>query len=202
MSGTGGWHVVFDCNVALNIRRGYGRTTDWDELLVRLSEAVDGTGTADLQSVAFAARGHLDATKVIVWSNDHIVNTVIHQAMRPMSEGGLGLSREDALDLVETVIASAVRDTAGGVVPAGRHGAEAHPPLDHEDGMVYGLCHYLAGQYPLDEVLLVTNDRGLLHLDGTTDVRPGITVLTPTAFSSRARALEARAARRRMGFGR
>ncbi len=39
------------------------------------------------------------------------------------------------------------------------HCSEHTPPLDHEDGRVYGACLTVAGEHPLDAVTLITLDR-------------------------------------------
>ena len=68
--------------------------------------------------------------------------------------------------------------TLGALFPHG------NPPLDHEDGMVYGACRALSGDDPLANVYCVTRDRGFLeaYRDGLIG-RYG-RVITPSTFVS------------------
>lgn len=113
----GDWHVVFDCNVMLNVCRGFRPVAQWDGVLARLADAPQATGSEDLRALAFSANGKLDTVSVRVWSNDHIVDTTIHQARKPVDTGGLGLSFNDA-GLVALGGSHEVRDNVRIVTPA------------------------------------------------------------------------------------
>jgi hypothetical protein len=73
---------------------------------------------------------------------------------------GLGWSQDCAQALVDDLIFGVAHRSSGGTL--GGHYPDGNPPLDHEDGMVYGACRWLAAEDPLAHVYCVTNDKGFL----------------------------------------
>ena len=59
---------------------------------------------------------------------------------------------------------------------------DGNPPLDHEDGMVFGVCRHLAGDDPLCRVYCVTRDRGFLDAAKQRRLSDHTTVLPPATF--------------------
>ena len=89
------------------------------------------------------------------------------------------MTEDEADSLVECLIGGILKSSRGG--SAGDPFPDSNPPLDHEDGKVYGICRWLAGEDPLAEVYCVTNDGGFLQaakqrrLSGHTRVMPPAT---------------------------
>lgn len=162
----------FTAHAARIARKGVPSENQFDDSLRAL--AVCQTGK-------FAGNQPLE-----VWTSDHIDNIVRQKATHPLEPdsrtgyAGLGWGPEfaDSLvdDLVGGLVSSSHGDSIGYVYP------DSEPPLDHEDGLVYGACRALVNHDPLAHVYCVTNDRGFL-----TDYREGrlsghAIVLTPVSF--------------------
>jgi len=202
--------VIFDCNVYLDVARLLGSPytqANFDGAVARLARVPVPHPTDSrmdsLRAIAACTSGRFAGSEPLeVWTSDHIDRMVRSQAMRAVEPEpetgfhGLAWSEEDAGDLVEQLVYGIVDasggDTVGATLPDGE------PPLDHEDGLVFGACRSLAGEDPLCKVYCVTNDVGFL-----TDYRAGrlsthTYVLAPGEFLSLVRLARAGASMRRM----
>jgi len=128
-----------------------------------------------------------------VWPNDpSFLKT-------PTAYSGLGWSSEAARRLVEDLILYLVKKTGGGIL--GGYFPDGNPPLDHEDGMVYGLCRALAREDPLAEVFCVTHDRGFLDAGRKGMCGQHSRVISPARLVLEGRRASTQAAIRRMRRG-
>lgn len=172
-------HVVFDCNVALNVYRHFGPVKSIEDIRA-LNSKHHGQSPAPprfdaIHSLTLAAGGSIgDADSVVVHSTEHIQKTVLHKASQPLQEKagvgnsrlpedyGLGLTRADSRGLVSATIQGPVDATGGFILENSLHSAEKTPPLDHEDGMVFGACKWLASCFPLDTIWCLTYDKNFI----------------------------------------
>lgn len=187
--------VILDCNIFLDVARLTGSPYTAD----RLSElAVEHSGQPvphpvdravdSLRLIAACQSGKLSASESLeVCSSNHIRQTIEYKAWQsatpdPVSgHRGLGWSREDAEVLVEDLVDWIVEKSSG------KHlsdviGAIDNPPLDHEDGTVYGACKRLEGDNPLATVFCVTRDKGFLKAYANGELSGYIVVCTPAAM--------------------
>lgn len=199
--------VVFDCNVYLDVARLVEGPFTWsafNDLAARhQGEPVPaGSGAIDsLRAIALTLSGRFAGREPIeVWTCDHIEQVVVFKAMQPLDgepgASGLGLSREHAELLVDHLIWGSVNESGGDSL--GDPYPDGTPPLDHEDGKVFGACRALAGEDPLAQVYCVTNDRGFV-----TDYKAGrlgrhVRVLPPAVFVTLVRRARTQAAIRSM----
>jgi len=188
---------VFDCNVYLDVANLTGRF-GWDTFsaeVARLAQVpvphpTDRAYDA-LRAVAACTSGRLVGDEILeVWTSDHIDSMVHRKAVTPATPDefghvGLGWSTEDADELVDELIGGLCAASNGGTV--GGHYPDGNPPLDHEDGMVYGACRWLASDDPLCRVYCVTRDRGFLKAYRDNRLDPHTVVLTPSNFVAFAR---------------
>ncbi|XVV11070.1 hypothetical protein ACQP2X_40470 [Actinoplanes sp. CA-131856] len=166
--------VVFDCNVYLDTAALLGPPFTWekfDAAVARLSRVPvphPSDAAADsLRAIAATTSGHFAGDESLeAWTSSHIdiiVRGKAEQRTEPdplTGYRGLGWSRADAQTLVDELIYGVTDWSGGGSL--GRCFPDGNPPLDHEDGMVYGACRQLAGEDPLAHVYCVTRDRGFL----------------------------------------
>lgn len=184
--------VVFDCNVYLDVARVIGAPFTWDsfdKVVAQNSRALLGQPFPfydSLRAIAVATSGKfVGAEPLEVWTNDHIDSVVHFKAMEsatPESDTGyrgLGWIEEHA-DTLYTLIDDLTDRTGGGSL--GDTMPDGNPPLDHEDGMVFGACRYLAGQDPLARSWCVTTDRGFLEAHREGRLGQHTTVLSPNRF--------------------
>lgn len=202
--------VIFDCNVYLDVARLLGAPyaqADFDRAVARLVREPVPHPTNwlydSLRAIALCTSGKFAGSEPLeVWTSDHIDRMVRIQAMRPVEPDpetgfhGLGWSAEDAEVLVERLVYGIVDASGGDTV--GATFPDSEPPLDHEDGLVFGACRSLAGDDPLCNVYCVTNDGGFLA-----DYRAGrlsshTYVLAPAEFLSLVRLARAAASIQRM----
>lgn len=183
--------MVFDVNVYLDIARLLGPPFSW----ARLASAAAMHSRSpvphpsdplvdSLRAVAACQSGLLAGDDPLeVWTSAHIDRIVRAKAQQPIrqnSDTGLGWSAGDARALVPDLIYRIVRDSSGGTL--GDVFPNGNPPLDHEDGMVYGACRRISGDDPVAIVICVTRDQQFLdyyragRLDGHTRV------VTPVQF--------------------
>lgn len=102
---------------------------------------------------------------------------------------GFGWAQHDAAGLVTDLIGGLIGRSAGGTL--GDTFPDGNPPLDHEDGMVYGACKQLAAEDPLSNVYCVTNDQGFLSAHKQGELRGHSRVITPSTFLLLVRAARA-----------
>ncbi|MFI5934889.1 hypothetical protein [Actinoplanes sp. NPDC051494] len=149
--------VVFDCNIYLDAARILGEPFGWDKLWRVVDDLMSvpvphprDEAFDSLRALRAAYAGKRGDDVQEVWTSRHIDDMVQGVAGRPLPSGkamgdsGLGWQAESAEDLIEDLILDLVDRTHGGVVD--RNYPDGNPPLDHEDGMVFGACRALAGQ--------------------------------------------------------
>lgn len=189
-------HVVFDCNVYLDVLRLTPPPDSLSALSARVFRQQPVTSTANgtyidaVTALAFTMRGsfiqgQVEHHPLHVWTCEHIVDTARYKAT------------PEYADLIEQLIVDLVDTTNGtwahAMFPVG------NPPLDHEDGNVYAACRYIEDKNPHDQVYCVTSDKDFLKF-GRSPSRPGmVRVISPRMLVAAMRAADMRAMRPRMG---
>ena len=187
--------VVFDCNAYLDVGRVLGSPFSWDAFndhLAQLSKVAVPHPTDrmhdSLRAIALCTSGRFAGDEVLeVWTSAHIDKIVRGKAMQSVEPDpetgyfGLGWSREHAQGMVSDLIGTLTEQSNGGTLGDGPTAA-SNPPLDHEDGMVYGACAALAGNDPLCNVYCVTKDRGFLTAYANGELATHTRVITPSKF--------------------
>ncbi|GIE17512.1 hypothetical protein [Winogradskya humida] len=165
--------IVFDCNIYLDAARLFDEPFAWSKVQAVLADLAHGKfphprnpALDSLQAIDYARFGNFGANELEVWTSTHIDKTVRSMAAQaaipdqPGDFSGLGWSSPAAEGIVHNLIHELVFESGGGIVEGYR--PDGNPPLDHEDGMIYGACRVLAGDDPLANVYCVTRDRGFL----------------------------------------
>lgn len=192
--------VVFDCNIYLDIASLVGAPFAWsnfDKLAAQLAkESVPHpTDRAydSLRAVATCTSGRFAGAETVeVWTNSHIDRITLSKATQSTNLDietgyrGLGWSIDDARSLVADLVYGVLHRSNGGTL--GDHFPDGNPPLDYEDGMVYGACRRLSAIDPLARVYCVTRDRGFLKASKEGRLDCHSTVLSPSRFVSLIRA--------------
>ena len=170
--------VVLDCNIYLDVARVVGGPFTWAKFVALVAQMAKepvpsprGPAFDSVRVVALCMSGRFAGDEPLeVWTNAHIDRMVRAKASDP-TEGvelpGLGWSIEDSEELVDLLIGGVIDASSGGSL--GSEGfPDGDPPLDHEDGLVFGACRLLAGDDPLSNVYCVTWDMSFLqaHRDG------------------------------------
>lgn len=193
--------LVLDCNVYLDVARLLGASYSaarFADLAVEHSRepvphptdhAIDS-----LRLIAACQSGRMGASSTLeVWTSTHIRSTVEYKARQSAipdprtGHRGLGWDDNAAQDLVDGLV-DWIAELSGGGYLAEVIGAVDSPPLDHEDGTVYGACRHLEGQSPLDQVYCVTRDKGFLTDFANGTLTGTVHVVTPAAMLLRIRA--------------
>ena len=184
--------VVFDCNVYLDVAAIVGQPFSWEGFdSAAASVAQDNVPHDDpaydsLRAIAGCTSGRFAGNETLeVWTNAHIDKIVRGKAMQPTTPDaaghkGLGWGRVDAQALVDELVHGLTSRSNGGTL--GANYPAGNPPLDHEDGMVYGACQRLASSDPLASVYCVTRDRGFLDAYRRSRLDTHTKVLAPPAF--------------------
>lgn len=186
--------VVFDCNVYLDVACLLGSPFSWEKFDRTAARAAcdpvphpSERALDSLRAIAVCMSGQFAGGETMeVWTSAHINKIVRGKATQPITPDratgyrGLGWPRECADSLIDDLIYGVTGSSNGGTV--GDHGADGCPPLDHEDGMVYGACRYLASEYPLARTYCVTADKGFVSDARQRRLRPHTVVLPPAAF--------------------
>lgn len=192
--------VVFDCNIYLDVAHLLGAPFTWDKFhaaaarLARQPLPHPGNRAFDsLRATALCTSGTFAGDETLeVWSSAHIDKIVrgkAAQSTRPdpfTGYRGLGWPAADAEGLLSDLVRGLIDDSGGGTVNT-RY-PDGNPPLDHEDGMVYGACRHLAGDDPLARVYCVTRDRGFLAAYEQKELTGHSAVLSPVRFVELVRA--------------
>ncbi|MFF5098430.1 MULTISPECIES: hypothetical protein [Actinosynnema] len=186
--------VVFDCNIYLDVARIVGPPFSWqkfDKIAARLSrESFPHPDRANdsLRAVAVCSSGRFAGGELLeVWTNAHIDKIVRGKAADPRrvapssDRRGLGWSGEDAQSLVDVLITDTIARSSGGTLGSGNY-PDGNPPLDYEDGMVYGACRKISSDDPLCHVYCVTRDKGFLQAGAEGRLTGHSRVITPSAF--------------------
>lgn len=200
-------------NVYLDVASLLGAPFSWEDFDA-LSASV-GSATVphpghpaydSLRAIAACLSGKFAGAETVeVFTNNHIEDMVHAKAQHPIEPAhgldhrGLGWSREDADLLLERLVWEVTDRSNGGCVPTAT--PDGHPPLDHEDGMVFGACKYLVGDDPLATVYCVTRDRGFLTAAEEGRLSGHTKVLSPGKFVALVRAARASVGLRRMRPG-
>lgn len=203
--------LVLDCNIYLDVARAVGPPFAWDRfdaIVARMArEPVPhpaGQHMDSLRVVAMCTSGVFAGDEPVeVWTNAHIERIVLGKAMQSTTPDpetgnrGLGWSRDDAETLTGVLISDLTGWSSGGTLGSS-HMPDGNPPLDHEDGMVYGACRRLAGDDPLARVYCVTRDRDFLkrYQEGELDAHSK--VLTPAKLVAAMRTLRGKYAMKTM----
>lgn len=130
-----------------------------------------------------------------VWTSAHIDTLVRGKARDPATpqsrdgRRGLGWNSADAQGLIDVFIDTVIERSNGGTL--GGNFPDGNPPLDHEDGMVYGACRELAREDPLCQVYCVTRDRDFIDAGKGGRLRGHTRVLHPSTFVLLVRAARA-----------
>jgi hypothetical protein len=197
--------VVFDCNVYLDVASLLGAPYTEGDFLKAVAQLAgvpvphpSVKALDSLRALAVCSSGIFVGQEPLeVCSSDHITRVVAYKAAesevpRPGSDlKGLGWSASDATGLVQDLVLPLVNKTGGSVIPVLI--PDGTPPLDHEDGLVFGTCRQLAGLDPLCRVYCVTNDRGFLRAYDEGRLDSHTIVLTPARFLALVRAARSQA---------
>ncbi|MBW0275013.1 hypothetical protein ATM97_27820 [Nocardia sp. MH4] len=189
--------VVFDCNVYLDVAALVGPPFSWDEfdeVVARLTKNSSPTVMVDraprngrvypdsIRALALCTSGNFAGLETMhVGVNDSIQTLVFRKAMQD-----LGWSRADAATLLSEMIGGLV-DWSDGFTIIDNY-PDSNPPLDHEDGMVFGACRKLASDDPLSRVYCVTRDIDFLDYHRMGQLQNHTIVLPPPQFVSLVRA--------------
>lgn len=186
--------LVLDCNVYLDVARLLGTSFSavrFADLTVehRGQPVPHPTDTAvdSLRLIAACQSGRLGSSTLEVWTSTHIRSTVAYKAQQSVDPDprtghrGLGWEDAEAQALVEDLV-DWIAECSGGGYLADVIGAVDNPPLDHEDGTVYGACRHLEGQNPLDQVYCVTRDKDFLTCFAKGKLTGTVQVVTPAAM--------------------
>lgn len=201
--------VVFDCNIYLDVACLLGPPFSWGKFdaaaarvaKTRVPHPVDRAYDA-LRAIAACASGRFAGDETVeVWTNSHINKIVRSKAVQSTEPGpdgyrGLGWDQAEAQSLVTDLIYGVAERSNGGVLDG--HYPDGNPPLDYEDGMVYGACRHLAATDPLARVYCVTRDKGFLKAHKDERLSDHSKVLTPSAFVALIRMARAQYSIRRM----
>lgn len=195
--------VIFDCNIYLDVACIVGPPFSWDKFdktaagLTRVPVPHPEDRAYDsLRAIAVCTTGRFAGDETLeVWTNasiDKIVRGKAAQSPVPDANGyrGLGWDADHADSLVDDLIWELAILSNGGTL--GNHYPDGNPPLDHEDGMVYGGCREVVRQDPLARTYCVTRDRGFLQASKEGRLSNHSKVLTPSAFVALVRAARAR----------
>lgn len=186
--------VVFDVNVYLDVANLVGSPFTWDKFNAAAASAArqpvphpSDLAYDSLRAIASCTSGRFAGSETLeVFTNSHIDRMVRGKAQQSATPDpvtgfrGLGWNREEANGLVTDLIGGLQAMSLGGTL--GDTFPEGNPPLDHEDGMVYGACKKLAGDDLLSNVYCVTRDNGFLAAAAAGALGAHAKVLHPTKF--------------------
>lgn len=183
-----------DCNIYLDVARRVGNPFRWDRFGQLVAQAsrqpfpnVDPV-VHSLMALAVCQSGRMAGDEPLeVWTNTHIDKIVRGKAMDPNK---LGWPEPSATSLVTDLIHGLTSMSSGGTL--GTHYPNSNPPLDHEDGMVYGACRELSSDDLLANVYCVTRDEGFLTAGREGRLDHHTRVLSPAEFVALVRAHRSR----------
>jgi len=202
--------VVFDCNIYLDTASLLGPPFTWEDFdaaaahLARVPVPHPENRAYDsLRALAACTSGRFAGDEALeVWTSSHIDTVVRGKASQPTSGHpatgyrGLGWTWEAAQALIDDLVYGLVDRSGGGSV--GELFPDGNPPLDHEDGMVFGACRYLAGEDPLAHVYCVTRDKGFIDAYTSGALSRHSHVMAPSKFVALIRAARIQYSVRRM----
>ncbi|MFE9580549.1 hypothetical protein ACFYO1_29510 [Nocardia sp. NPDC006044] len=181
--------MIFDCNIYLDVASLTGPPFTWakfNSAAARLAFARPDPTTRSypdsLLAVAVCQSGNMTRREPIeVVVSDHI-QVMTHKKAVEI----LGWQRQDADTLLTGMIGGLVEMSNGYTIS--NSCPDGNPPLDHEDGLVYGTCRFVANEDPLAQVYCVTRDKPFVEAYRSHALRQHTKVLTPTQFRSLVRA--------------
>ena len=171
----------------------FGDSFDLDELKQELKNAQ----LEDSKRFKEAARAVLLAGKgstpflepIYIYSSDHIIGTIERKARQSRhanrsEDQGLGLGKAVVTEILDNFLIFLTRETGGRVVAFSEQTADKTPPLDFEDGMVFGLCNRLRGEDARNLVWCLTFDKRFVEDAKTFGDSSNIRVCPPKHFVS------------------
>lgn len=192
--------IVFDVNVYLDVAELLGAPFTWDKFSEAAARLIDEpvphprrAAVDSLKAIASCTSGmFVPGEPLHVYTSDHIERMVHGKAMQSPTPDpstgyrGLGWSAAAADTLVDYLIAGVVQKSHGGraVVDV----PDGNPPLDHEDGMVFGACRKLAGDDPLCRSYCVTRDKPFIEASRMGQLSDHTRVMLPSRFVGLVRA--------------
>lgn len=195
--------VVFDVNIYLDVASLVQPPFTWEQFN-QIAASLAGAPVPhpvdrafdSLRAIAACTSGRFAGPEPLeVWTNDHIDKLVRSKASQSITPDpltgyrGLGWPDNDAESLGESLLKDLVETSGGGAL--GGHYPDSNPPLDHEDGMVYGACRSLSSDDLLSHVYCVTRDRGFLDAAKRGDLSNHTRVMTPSTFVALTRSARA-----------
>ncbi len=162
-------HVLFDCNVFIMLFNHFGPNLHWPDVVGLAAEPeVKGSLPSNIRDIitcmSFVKSGRRpDGSRVRVWGSGHVQDTVVYKMRHSGDNVWAERDRGASQLIMDSFYDFFGQELFAGVVGTSEHGAERNPPLDHEDGMVYGACRTIAGQNPVDVVWLITFDRSFIR---------------------------------------
>ena len=201
--------LVLDVNVYLEVASLVGEPFTWanfNTIAARVArEACPHQNAAVdcLRTIAMCQSGKFAGEDVVeVWTNAHIDRLVEYKAKQSTvrdqdGHRGLGWSAANAEDLVDDLVYGTTANSNGGTLGS-VHMPDSNPPLDHEDGMVFGAGRYIAGDDPLSVVTVVTMDRGFVDEYRAGKLSPHVRVVFPGPMAAAMRAARQRLSIRAM----
>jgi hypothetical protein len=201
---------MFDCNIFLDAASLLGPPFAWDKFDAAIARTArdplphpKDRAYDSLRAIAVCTSGRFAGEEVVeVWTCSHVDKLVRGKAKQPANPDpmsgyrGLGWSAEEAQTLVDELIYGLVERSDGGTI--GDPFPDGNPPLDHEDGKVYGACKALAWEDPLAQIYCVTRDRGFLQASQSGSLSGHTRVLSPSTFVALVRAARAQYSMRKM----
>lgn len=202
---------MLDINVYLDVANYLGPPFTWEGLSAAAAQTRgQPVPCADyrvdsLRLIAMCTSGRFAGDESVeVWTNTHIERLVRRKAMHPVTPNpgsehrGLGWSAEHAQSLIDELIEGLLMKSNGGSLGGVNQYPDGNPPLDHEDGMVFGACRTLAGDDLLSRVYCVTRDGGFLDAYRAGRLVNHTRVLTPAQMVALMRAARSQLSIRRM----
>lgn len=171
----------------------FGESFGLDELKQELKNAQ----LEDSKRFKAAARAVLLAGKggtpfhepIYIYSSDHIIGTIERKARQPRranrpEDQGLGLGEAVVAEILDDFLIFLTNETGGRVVTFSEQTADKTPPLDFEDGMVFGLCNRLRGEDARNFIWCLTFDKRFIEDAKTFGDSSNIRVCPPEHFVS------------------
>jgi hypothetical protein len=188
---------VLDVNIYLEVGALLGPPFSWEKFNERVAQSGSARKSGERQEldslrlVAACTSGKFAGDDPLeVFTSSHIDRLVRRKALEPAvpvavpgsRRRGLGWSADDAQGLVDNLVYGLVEMSNGGTL-GDTPGTDGRPILDHDDGMVYGACRFLAGDDPLCNVYCITRDRQFLEAYRSGNLTRHSRVITPAAMT-------------------
>ena len=182
--------VVLDCNIILRLADYFRHSFTVDNVETLLKHYKSITPSINTRVIDAAKALTLCNKKttfagepLTIATSRHILDIITYKENKSRQLGGLGLSMDCATDLAD-FLAQLSEQSYGRIVERHDQTVEHNPPLDHEDGMVYGLCRKLAGEDSQYLVWCVTFDKDFIANAKSFPLSQVIRVETPCNFIS------------------